>query len=354
MNQNTPFISAIIPNRNEEKYLPDCLQSICESDYPKDQMEVLVVDGLSTDRSRAIVAEFSSKHPFIRLIDNPKLILAAAWNIGVKESQGNVVFAMNAHAVIEPNYFRVCLKYLESHHADCVGPVIETHPQDETVLGKSIAAALSSPFGVGQSRFRTGVDKPTWVDTVHCCAYRKEVFQRIGFYNEELVRSQDIDLHMRLKRTGGRILLVPDIKIHYFTRSSLKGFVKYGFINGYWVSRPYCFGAFMAGIRHMVPMVFFLSLLLPTLVGAFYPPALFLPAVTLALYFILAFTVSARTAFEKKSIFYFLLMPAVFFCFHLTYGIGCTGGMVQAFFSTRFWRRLFKGDLVLEPKALGA
>ena len=280
-----PFITAVIPCRNEEKHLGACLESIVNNHYPIEKLEVLVVDGLSEDRSRTIVAEYHARFPHIRLVENPKKILAAAWNNGVKEANGEIVFAMNAHAEVEDGYFRKCVEYLKDYEADCVGPVIITHPQEDTFAGKLIATALSHPFGVGNSRFRTGTSEPTWVDTVHLGAYKKEVFQKVGFYNEELVRSQDFDFHVRLHKMGGKILLVPEIKIHYYTRSNVKMFLKYGFINGYWATKPYYYGAFVAGIRHLVPMFFFLSLLLPCLVSPWVAGALWLPAFILALYF---------------------------------------------------------------------
>lgn len=349
--QDLPRITAVIPCRNEEKHLGHCLESIVANGYPMDRLEVLVTDGMSEDGSRKIVADFHKRFPQIRLVDNPRKILAAAWNVGVKAAKGEIVFAMNAHAKVEEGYFKRCIEYLRSYGADCVGPVIITHPQDETFAGKLIAAAISHPFGVGNSRFRTGASEPTWVDTVHMGGYRREVFEATGYYNEELVRSQDIDFHVRLSQAGGKILLVPEIKVHYYTRSNLKMFLKFGFINGYWATRPYCFGAFVAGLRHLVPMFFFLSLALPLLASFWVPQAAMLPVLILTAYFTLAIGASVQQAIRKRNLAYAIFMPLVFFAVHLPYGIGSTAGMAQALFSKRFWNKLLGHRTNLTPLA---
>lgn len=344
MSEPIAFITAVIPCRNEQAHLGQCLESIVANGYPIDRMEVLVVDGLSEDNSRKIIAEFNARYPQVRLVENPKRILASAWNNGIKEAKGEYVFAMNAHAKVEDGYFKKCIEYLKKYKADCVGPVIITHPQEKTFVGKLIATAISHPFGVGNSRFRTGVQEPTWVDTVHLGCYRREVFAETGYFNEELVRSQDIDFNLRLAKAGGKILLVPEIQIHYYTRSNLKTFLKFGFINGYWATKPYCYGAFIAGPRHLVPMVFFLALLIPTVLSLWVPQALFLPLAILVAYFALAILVSVKQAVKKKSLGYALLLPVVFFAVHLPYGIGSFAGMVEALFSKRFWSRLLNLD----------
>jgi len=335
--KKVPVVSAVIPCLNEEKYIGDCIASVVESDFPKDSLEIFVVDGLSSDSSRDVINKYCEGYDNVILIDNPKKILAAAWNLGIKHARGDIIIAMNAHAKIEPDYIKSCLKYLDEYEADCVGPVIVTHPQDETLIGKTIATAMSHPFGVGNSKFRTGVKKPTWVDTVHLCAYKKEVFDKVGVYNEELIRSQDIELHMRLKRAGGKILLAPGITIHYYTRTNPKGFIRYGFINGYWVTRPYCFGAFMAGLRHLVPLFFVLSILL-LCIGSFWIAELeFLAIFILILYGLAAFAAAIHAAITQKRAIYIVLLPFIFASYHITYGFGALYGMVKAIFSKRFW-----------------
>ena len=338
--EGIPRITAVIPCRNEAKHIGTCLESIVQCTYPKDFLEVIVVDGMSTDDSKAISLRYAAAHPYIRVIDNPKKILAAAWNLGIEQGRGDVIVAMNGHASIEPEHLSECVRYLKESGADCVGPVIVTHPQDTTAIGRAIAAAMSSRFGVGDSKFRTGVEEPSWVDTVHFGAYRREVFERVGRHNEELIRSQDIDLHKRLLKAGGKILLVPSLNVHYYTRSDPRQFAKFGFINGFWVTYPYRFGASIAGIRHMVPLVFILALIATTLLLPILPVAEYVLMGILGSYCLLAVFYALGTAVERRDPSYAFLMPLVFLTYHVTYGIGSLVGLVRAACSIRFWRSL--------------
>ena len=254
-------VSAIIPCYDEKNYIRACLDSIVNSDLNKSELEVFVVDGGSTDGTIEIILEYQKNYSYIKLVDNPKKILASAWNIGVKKSVGKYIVAMNSHAKIEASYFNKAIRYLEDYHADCVGPVIVTHPQDQNLIGKSIAIAMSHPFGVGNSYFRIGASEPRWVDTVHFGTYRSEIFKVTGGYNESLVRSQDIEFHKRILKLGYKILLAPEIKVHYYTRSNPKGFIRYGVINGYWATKPLQFGVNITRIRHLIPALFVLTMI---------------------------------------------------------------------------------------------
>lgn len=305
-----------------------------------DRLEILVVDGMSEDGTRDIASEYGRKSNSIRLIDNPKGILASAWNLGIQHSKGEVIFAMNAHAKTEPGYFVSILEHLVTSGADCVGPMIETHPQDEKLFGKLISTALSHPFGVGNSRFRTGVTQPTFVDTVHMGAYRRTILNRVGPFDERLVRSQDIDFNRRLKRVGGKILLVPDVRVHYYTRSSPKEFLRYGFINGYWASRPYSFGANVAGARHLIPSVFVMALVLPLHTLRVGTMVISTQIIVISAYILVAVTVSIKLALKERDGRYAILLPFVFFLIHVPYGIGCLAGLVQAVCSIEFWKRI--------------
>lgn len=341
-NLEAPFISAIIPCRNEEHYIRPCLDSIIACDYPKDRLEILVVDGMSDDKSRLIVEGYTRQYPYIRLLNNVKRTLAAAWNLGIKNGKGEVIISVNAHATIDPKFLSQCVYFLQKYDADCVGPVIVTHPQDDTLLGRAIAMAMSHPFGVGNSRFRIGTKEPRWVDTVHCGAYRREVFERVGVFNEELVRSQDIELHLRLRRAGGRILLVPEMAIHYFTRSNPSGFIKYGFLNGFWVTNPYQFGTVVAQARHLIPMIFVLYTVSSAVLSFWWPVLRFLLMLVLTVYGAIALTVSVKTALKKRDVRFAIVLPAVFLTYHGTYGIGSLIGLLRAFVSLRFWELLWE------------
>ena len=288
-----PFVSIIIPCRNEEKFIGKCLDSIIAQDYlnphplPGDALpqvgreegrgsiEVLVVDG-SEDETRDIIRRYTQEHSFIRLLNNPKKVTPCALNIGIKNAKGEIILWMSAHSRYEKDYISKCVKYLKEYDADNVGGVMITLPRDNAFIGKAIATVLSHPFGVGNSVFRTGAKEPKWVDTVFGGCYKKEVFDKIGLFNESLVRSQDMEFNLRLKKTGGKILLAPDIVSYYYPKSNLKDFFIHNFEDGSWVTYPLKFGIKAFSWRHLIPLFFILGLVGTGILGIFFSPLLWL------------------------------------------------------------------------------
>ena len=198
INNKDLFVSVIIPCRNEEKFIASCLNSIIYSDYSQERIEVMVVDGMSNDKTREIVSEFSEKYPHIRLIDNPKKIVPTALNIGIRDSKGQVIMRMDAHNIYDKQYISKCIKYLLEYSVDNVGGVCITLPENNNAVSKSIAIALSHRFGVGNSSFRIGSDSIKYVDTIPFGCYKREVFDKIGYFDEELIRNQDDEFNLRL------------------------------------------------------------------------------------------------------------------------------------------------------------
>ena len=231
MNKDGPFVSVIIPIRNEEKYLAQCLQSVIAQDYPKDRMEILVVDGKSEDRSREIVAEFGSKYPMIKLLDNPRLIVSTAMNIGIKNAKGDVIIRVDGHCLLESDYISQCVKCLRRTGADNVGGLMQAVGQG--YVGEVIALALNSFFGSGGSKFHYA-SKEQYVDTVYLGAFPRHVFDKVGLFNEKLVRNQDYELNYRIRAAGGKIFLSPAIKSYYYGRSSLRDLWHQYFQYGFW------------------------------------------------------------------------------------------------------------------------
>jgi len=175
---NVSFVSVIIPCRNEEKFVGKCLDSIIQNEYPKDSIEVLVVDGLSDDRTREIVRHYSLRYPFIKLFDNAKKIVPSSLNIGIREASGEIIIRMDAHNEYEKDYIKKCVYYLEKYNADNVGGIWITRPGKETTVAGSIALALSHAFGVGNAYYRIGSKEPRYVDTVPFGCYKREILIR--------------------------------------------------------------------------------------------------------------------------------------------------------------------------------
>jgi glycosyltransferase involved in cell wall biosynthesis len=214
-----PFVSIIIPCRNEQDFIGDCLDSILANEYPKTRLEVLVVDGMSEDRTRSIAENYAQRNDFIRCIDNPKKITPAALNRGIDAARGDILMRMDVHAWYSPQYIAKCVNALDRYPADDVGGIWKIIPRTDKFAGQAIVRTLSHPFGIGNAHYRlASSSEPLWVDTVPFFCCRKEVFRTVGFFNEKLVRTQDMEHKRRLKKAGGKILLVPEIANHYYGR----------------------------------------------------------------------------------------------------------------------------------------
>jgi len=204
-------VTVIVPCRNERRYIAACLDSILATAYPADRLEVLVVDGASDDGTRDAVRAYAAREPRVRLLDNPRRSAPAALNLGIRAARGEIIARMDAHVVYPPHYLPVLVEALLETGADNVGCPIVTLPADESATARAIACALSHPFGVGNSRFRIGSAVRREVDTVPFGCFRRDVFDRVGLFDEELIRNQDDEFNFRLIRSGGRVLLVPDV-----------------------------------------------------------------------------------------------------------------------------------------------
>lgn len=319
-------VSILLPCRNEEKLIAKCLDSIIAQDYPKDKLEVLVVDGMSEDKTREIIMEYSEKHCFIKLLDNPNKTVPTALNIGIKKATGEIIVRMDAHSIYENNYISKCIKYLKEYDVDNVGGVCITLPGKNNLVGNSIALVLSHPLGVGNSYFRIGVKEPKYVDTVPFGCYKKEVFAKIGLFDEELIRNQDDEFNYRLIKNGGKILLVPDIVSYYYARDSLSKLWKMYFQYGYWKVRVIQKHKLPASWRHIVPVSFILSILVGAILGLFDKYGLYLLGTIITLYLSILFFFSATISF-KKGIEYFPVLPIVFATLHFAYGFGFLKGI---------------------------
>ncbi len=323
-------ISIIIPCRNEGKFISKCLESIILQDYSKEKLEVLVVDGMSEDGTREILKGYAKKYLFIKVLDNPKKITPCALNIGIKNAKGEIIMRIDAHTTCEKDYMLKCIKYLNGYNADNVGGIMVTLPRDSSLLGKAIAIVLSHPFGVGNSVFRTGAKEPKWVDTVFGGCYKKEVFDKIGLFNENLPRGQDMEFNLRLKRAGLKTLLVPEIVSYYYARSEFKPFCKYNFKNGLWAILPFKYTKIMpVSLRHLVPFIFVLSIIVSGVLSFFSSIFFWLFLLIVGSYSLINICFSLKIALRKKNVKYLFTIPIIFASLHIGYGLGSIWGVVK-------------------------
>ena len=326
-----PKVSVIVPCFNEEKFIAKCLDSLLSQDFPKEDMEILIIDGNSKDRTQEIVREYIKKYPLIKIFENPKRYTPFALNIGIKNAQGEIIVRTDAHATYENDYVSKCVKYLEKYKADNIGGIQKVVSKEDTLISKAIAASFSNLFGTGDSYYRTGSKEPKEVDTVFCGCYRKEVFKKIGFFNEKLFRSQDMELNMRLKKAGGKIMLIPDIIVRYHPKSDLIGFWKHNILDGVWAIYPLKFVKTPLKLRHLLPFIFVLSLISLLITGFFCPFCFKLFLGIILLYLAVNLYFSFVISLKEKDLRYFFILPLVFAIRHFGYGIGSLLGLIKIF-----------------------
>lgn len=322
-------LSFVMPVRNEETYIRASLQSLVEQDYSAGDLEIIVVDGRSSDRTREIIAEIARENPQLRCLDNPAGVVPTAMNIGIRASRGDVIIRADGHNIYPRDYAANCVKYLEQTGADSVGGPWVTVPANERFSAKLVASVLSNPFGVGNSNFRTR-RKEGFVDTVPFGAFRKEIFDRVGTYNEKLVRNQDNDLNARIRKAGGKIYLTPALTTHYHPVKNFSGLLKYAFKTSKWHIFTLRENKNSLGLRHIAPAAF-LTLLVVLLSASFMSTyaRTFLIAM-LAIYLLIGFYFVARSN-TRTDLALSLALPFAAFCFHVAYGAGSVFGLSYLF-----------------------
>jgi glycosyltransferase involved in cell wall biosynthesis len=324
-----PLVSIVIPCLNEEKYIGTILTNITEQDYPPEFLEVMVVDGMSSDRTRSVVESYREKFSFIHFIENERRYVPFALNLGIRRSKGEVVMIMGSHAVYPDNYVSTLVAALYEKNADNTGGICEAVPPDPSLRSRSIACVISSVFGVGNAYFRIGASRPMKVDTVTFGCYRRSVFEKIGLFDEELIRNQDDEFNARLIRNGGSVWLIPEVKLQYFSRDKIRNLLRMYFQYGLFkplvtmkIGRP-------ATIRQLVPFAFVLFILAGL-------PAIFLNQVlcgifmaVMGFYAITDLIFSLKICLKKRSPGLLLYLPWLFFLLHISYGAGYLSGMVN-------------------------
>ncbi len=317
----------ICPVFNEEKFIEACIMSIIEQDYPQDAMEIIFVDGRSTDHTTDIIRRYMQDYPFMKLIDNPERIVPYALNRGLQEAKGEVIMRLDGHCTYPTNYISELVKYLYQLNADNVGGVWNTQPAKDTPVCQAIALASSHPFGVGGSMHKIGVSKIIETDTVPFGCYKREVFEKTGPFDTDLVRNQDDEFNGRLLNLGGKIYLIPQVIINYTARDTLckmrQMYYQYGLYKPL-VNKK--LGA-PATVRQFFPLLFLLGLLVGGICSIFSPFILQLYTTILLIYLFVGVVVGSMGAIRTHQPLLVLLMPYVFFNIHMSYGLGYLVGI---------------------------
>jgi cellulose synthase/poly-beta-1,6-N-acetylglucosamine synthase-like glycosyltransferase len=323
--QELPFVSVIIPMFNEEKSAEKCLGSILDQDYPADRMEILVIDGDSTDRSPAILASMQEHHPNLRVIHNPRRLTVTSLNLGLAEARGEIYVRMDSHSHMESDYVRACVETLRRTGADNVGGLMRA--VGVTPQGEAIALATSSRFGVGGARFHYA-EEEQYVDTVYLGCYRMDTIRQLGGYDESMIIDEDDELNFRLTRRGGKVFLSPRIRSWYECRSSFRALWKQYFRYGKWKVRLLQKHGRLPSLRHLVPGAFTATLLGALLLWPLAPLGGWILVATLAPYLLVNLLASVALA-AAGGWKHLPLLPLTFLVLHLAYGTGFLVGLVN-------------------------
>jgi succinoglycan biosynthesis protein ExoA len=315
-----PFVSVIMPVRNEADFMSRSLGAVLAQDYPHDRLEVLVADGMSTDATAAIVRAAADRCRDVRitLLDNRDRIAPTGLNLAIRRARGNVIVRVDGHCCIAPDYVSHCVAHLDQPGVVGVGGPIRTIAG--TPAGRAIAAAMSSKFGVGPS-FRTRTSETRFVDTIAFPAYTRAAIDRAGPYDEQLVRNQDDEYNYRLRALGGRLLLAADVRSDYYSRGSLRSLFSQYWQYGYYKVRVMRKHPRQMHPRQFVPPAFVLGLLAAPLAAAASDVARGAVLAAFGVYGLAVLVVAGRIA-RRDGWRQLPALIAVFPVLHVAYGAG--------------------------------
>jgi len=318
-----PKFSIIIPVRNEAATIERCVSAILNNDYPRDRMEVIVADGNSTDTTRSLLDKLTNEDERVKVLENPARITPVGVNLGIRHSTGDLIVFMSGHAVMSRNFMPELARVI-SQHPDVwrAGGVMET--VSDTYVGKMIAAAQSSPVGVGPGNWRVGA-REGYVQQVCFAAVPRFVFDRVGLYDEELVRNQDDEFNQRVRNAGGRQYMNPAVRIQYFARGSLRHLCRQYYQYGFWRIRTLQKHGRPAHLRQVLPVLFLMGWFLLAFGGFLWHP-IWLALAAYAVMYAGGLLANVIWISRRHPLLVALLTPVACAAMHFSYGFGALHG----------------------------
>jgi GT2 family glycosyltransferase len=314
-----PFVSVILPIYNEAGFIEPCVQSLLDNTYPRDRMEVLIIDGGSTDGTRDIASRLAERDSRVRLLDNPHKFLAPGINIGIQAARGELLTRMDGHAKVTPDFLQRSVETAGAHpEAWVVGGPVQTI--GENFMGNVIGAAMSVPVGVGDAAYRLG-NVEGYVEAVLFGTYRRQAFAQVGLLDEGMIRTEDDDLHLRIRRAGGKIYITPAIRSYHYARNSLGRVARQYFQYGYWRIPIILKHGEIINLRKIVPLVFILAWV-ALIVGSLIWTPLAYALLAFAGLYVLGLLAGALMAIRKRGLAIGICTPLVFPLLHFGYGLG--------------------------------
>ncbi|MEM7359271.1 MAG: glycosyltransferase family 2 protein [Pseudomonadota bacterium] len=333
MQTTTPKISIIIPAYNEEGFIADCISSLLNNGYPQHCIEIIIVDGSSTDRTRQIVENIDAGSGKIVLVHNEKKIVPVAMNLGIAAASHDIIIWVGAHATYEPDYLGNSVRILLEGNCASVGGVIK--PVGNTLVGQAIAVATSSKFGIGNAKYRYANRRQT-VDTVFGGCFLKQSVEQIGGFDESWIRNQDYEFNWRLRHQVGDIVLDPSIQCRYFCRESISGLARQYYQYGYWRFRTLRKHPSSFTFRQAAPVMLLAGLVSSAIMFAIHPVfAIVIPASYLAL----SLLVSLVLSYSSRRPSFLILLPIIFATLHLSWALGFCGHFFKRLLSISAFRQ---------------
>lgn len=320
-----PSVTVIVACRNEEQHIEACVRSILRQEEPHGNFEIIVLDGMSEDGTRDILARLAHEDSRIRLINNPFRIKPSALNVGIKTAQGRYIAILDAHTVYASDYLRVCVELLAEHPEVCCagGPIVS---RGRRLFGKAVAMAMSHPIGVGNAKHRLPYYEG-YAEGACFPVYRREIFDKVGLFDEGFVRNQDDEFNYRVARSGGRIFLSPRAQCTYYVRESVVQLFWQYFQYGYWRVAVLRKHRLPASLRQIAPVLFFL-LMLVLLPGGLYLPGWWrLSAAILPLTYASVLIVAGTVVSIGQKQLVGLLFPVAASIMHVAYALGFVWGV---------------------------
>jgi succinoglycan biosynthesis protein ExoA len=329
---SAPSVSVVVPCLNEVRYIGQVLENLARQ-RQSGEFEIIIVDGMSTDGTRAAVREFAdaNQNVCVRLVDNPARDIPTALNLGIESARHEVIARMDAHAVPSVNYLRDCLNQLGHNGVSVVGAPCRIRPGAATAIAQANAAAVSHPFGIGDAKYRTLTEtSPSrFVDTVPFGVFTKQLWRDLGGYNERLLANEDYDFNYRVRQNGGSLLLETSSYCTYYARSTFSMLARQYARYGYWKAQMARLHPRSIRPRQLIAPLFVIALLLLGPASFWFPPAWWLLGVGLGSYLILAIVFAAKISCREREPKIVVLAPISFLIIHLAWGTGFLVGLCR-------------------------
>jgi glycosyltransferase involved in cell wall biosynthesis len=327
----SPKVSVIVPCYNEQSTIRLLLEALCAQTFSRDEMEVVIADGMSNDGTRDAIEAFQKDFPAleVRVVDNALRNIPSGLNRAIEASRGDLIVRLDGHAKPYPDYVENCVRAHEAGLGDNIGGVWEIQPGSSTWIARSIAAAASHPIGVGDAMYRLAASASE-VDTVPFGSFRRTLVERIGGYNESLLTNEDYEFNTRIRQVNGRVWLDPSIRSVYFARSTLKELIRQYWRYGFWKWRMLRNFPGTLRWRQALPPLFVLSLISLLILSIFFSPARWLLIAELILYFSVLLLAGLYAAIKRQKLYLLPGLPLAIAAMHVSWGSGFLWSMLSS------------------------